>query len=99
MNSKVAQKFTRDNHYSNINYVYNVKWNDDVNHRGMKLRWNNEVFSSLNVVNWKPAPYRRKGVIKQYNYRSDTKLGPGSFAITRIPCSCNVCTKKLYISW
>ena len=51
MDSKVAQKFTRDNHYSNINYVYNVKWNDDVNHRGMKLRWNNEVFSSLNVVN------------------------------------------------
>ena len=99
MDSKVAQKFTRDNNYSNINYVYNVKWNDDVNHRGMKLRWNNEVFSSLNVVNWKPAPYGSKGVIKQYNYRSDTRLGPGIVSIRIIPCSCHVCTTKLSLPW
>ena len=33
--------------------IYNVQKNSDVDHRGIKMRWNNKLFSSLNVINGK----------------------------------------------
>ena len=46
----------------------NVQRNDDVNHIGIKLRWNNKIFPLLNVINRKSAPYVIKGVLRHYNY-------------------------------
>ena len=63
---------------------YNVQSNKDVKHRGTKMRWNNKLFPSLNVINGKPTPYRRKGIIRHYHYRSDPKLGPGIVSIRGI---------------
>ena len=78
--------------------IYNVQSNYDVNHRGMKMRWNN-IFSSLNVINGKTLLYGSKVIIRHYHYRSDPKLGPGIVAIRRIPCSCHACTTILYLPW
>ena len=50
--------------------VYNVQSNSYVNHRGIKIRWNNKIF-----------PYGSKGILRHYNYRSYPKLGPGIFSI------------------
>ena len=33
--------------------IYNVQKNSDVNHRGMKIRRNNKLFPSLNLINGK----------------------------------------------
>ena len=33
--------------------IYNVERNSDVDHRDMKMRWNNKLFPSLNVSNGK----------------------------------------------
>ena len=38
-------------------HIYNVQRNSDVDHRGMKMRWNNILFPSLNVINGKKLPY------------------------------------------
>ena len=48
--------------------IYNVQRKYDVNHRGMKMRWNNKNFQSLNVINGKMLPYGSKGIIRHYNY-------------------------------
>ena len=73
---------------------YNVQRNDDVNHRGMKLRWN-KIFPSLNVLNRKLSLHGSKGVLRHYHYRSDTKIGPGIFVTRRITFSFQACTIKL----
>ena len=52
---------------------YNIKSNYDVKNRGMKLSCNNKLFPSLNEINSKVYPYRRKFVIRNYNYRDDPK--------------------------
>ena len=51
--------------------IYNVKSNSDVNHRGMKMIWNNNIFTSLNVINGKKSPYGSKGILRHYHYQSD----------------------------
>ena len=79
--------------------IYNVQRNSDVNHRGMKMIWNNKIFPSLNVINGKTLPYAIKGILRHYHYRSDTKLGPGIFVIRRIPCSFHDCTNILSLYW
>ena len=61
--------------------IYNVQMNSDVNHRGMKIRWNNKLFPLLNVINGKILPYASKGILRHYHYQSDPKLGPGIVAI------------------
>ena len=53
--------------------IYNVKRNSYVTHRGMKMNWNNRLSPSLNVI----KPYVSKGLLRNYNNRSDTRLGPG----------------------
>ena len=50
-------------------------------------------------MNGKALPYGSKGIIRNYNYRSDPKLGPGIVAIRIIPCSCHSCTAILSLSW
>ena len=79
--------------------IYNVQNNSDVNHRGMKIIWNNKLFSSLNVINGKTSPYASKGVLRNYHYRYYPKLGPGIVVIRIIPCSCHACTTILSLSW
>ena len=73
MESKVSQSF------------YNVQRNSDVDHRGIKMIWNNKLFTSLNVINGKTFPYASKGILRHYHYWSDPKLSPGIVAIRRIP--------------
>ena len=65
----------------------------------MKLEWNNTLFPSLHVINGKPYPNGRKGVLRNHNYRSDPKLGPVIVEIRRIPCSFHDCTTKLSLPW
>ena len=58
-------------------HIYNGKRNSDVNHIGMKMIRNNKCFPSLNVINGNTSPYGSKGILRQYHYCSDTKLGRG----------------------
>ena len=100
MYSKVAQKFKKDNHNSNINHVYtNFQRKYDVDHIGMKMIWNNKLFPSLDVINGKTLRYATKGILRNYHYRSDKKLYPGIVAIIIIPCSCHACKTILSLSW
>ena len=77
---------------------YNVKRNDNFKHRGMTLRRNNTLFPSLNVTN-KKDPYRSKGVLRHYHYRSYKKSGQGVVDTRIIPCIFQGCTTQLYIPW
>ena len=51
------------------------------------MQCNNKLFPSLNVINGKSSPYGSKGILRNYHYRSDPKLGPGIVAIIIVPCS------------
>ena len=44
--------------------VYSVQSNYDVDHRGMKMQWDNKMFSSLNVIKWKIISIWKKGYSK-----------------------------------
>ena len=79
--------------------MYTVQRRSDVDHRGMKMRWNNKLFPSLNVINGETFPYESKGILIHYHYRYDTKLGPGIFGIRIIPCSFYAYTAILSLSW
>ena len=79
--------------------IYNVQRKYDVNHRGMKMRWNNKPFLSLNIINGKSSPYGNKDNLRHYHYRSDQKLGPGIVVMRRIPFSCHYCTTILFLYW
>ena len=39
------------------------------------------------------------GLMKCHNIRADPKLGPGHVAMRMMPCSCDVCVKKLALPW
>ena len=51
----------------------------------MKIRGNNNFFPSLNVINGKTSPYVSKGILRNFNYRSDPKLVMSIVEIRRIP--------------
>ena len=72
-------------------HFYNILSNDGVKHIDMKLLWRNKLFTSLNEINGKPAPYESKGLLIHYHYISDTKLCPCIFYIIRITCSGHTC--------
>ena len=80
-------------------HIYNVKRNTDVNNRGMKMRWNNKRFPSLNVINGIISPYDIKGILRHYNYQYDSKLCLGIISIIIIPCSFHAYTTISSISW
>ena len=44
MESKVAKIQNRESLLKYQSRIYNVKINYDVNHRGMKMRWNDKPF-------------------------------------------------------
>ena len=44
MDSKVPQIFKYQSS------LYNVQSNSDVDHRGMKMIWNDKIFTSLNIL-------------------------------------------------
>ena len=79
----------RESLFKYQSHFYNVQRNNNVKHRGMKMRRNNKLFPSLNAISGKPAPYGIKGVIIHYHYRLDPKLGPVIVSIIIIPCSCH----------
>ena len=79
--------------------TYNVQRNSDVDNRGMKMKWNNKLFSSLNIINGKTFPYSSKGILRHYHYWSDPKLGLIIFSIRMIPCSFHACTAILSLFW
>ena len=79
--------------------IYNVQRNSYANQRGMKMRRKDKLFPSLNVLNGKTLPYASKGILRNYHYQSDPKLGPGIVAIRIIPCSFHDCTTILSLSW
>ena len=79
--------------------IYNVQRKSDVDHRSMKIIWNNKLFPSLNALNGKTFPYKRKVIIRHYHYWSSPKISPGIFVIRIIPCICHSCTDILSISW
>ena len=49
--------------------IYNVQSKYDVDHRGMKMRWNKKRFPQLNVINGKTSLYVSKGILRHYHYR------------------------------
>ena len=61
--------------------------------------WNNKTFQPLNFINGKTYPYGSKGILRNYQYRSDPKLGPVIVEIRRIPCNCHACTTIFSLSW
>ena len=77
---------------------YNIQSNNSVNPRGIKMRWKNKLFPSLNDINGKSSPYERKGALRYYQYSSEQKLGPSIVSIIIIPCSCHAFTKMLSLS-
>ena len=46
-NKKIENRESLFKHQSRI---YNVQRNNDVNNRGMKVKWNKKLFPSLNVI-------------------------------------------------
>ena len=58
-----------------------------------------QTFPSLNVINGEILPYGSKGILSNYHYRSDTKLGPGIVEMIRISCSFHACTTILDLYW
>ena len=85
--------------FTYISRMYNFQMNYGANHRGMKMRWENNNIPSLNVINGKTSPCGIKGILRHYNYWSDKKLGPGIVAIRIIACSCHDFTTILSLSW
>ena len=79
--------------------IYNVQKSSDVNHIDMKMRWNNKLFPSLNVIKGKISSYGSKGILRRCHYRSDPKLGSCIFSIKIMWCSCHTYTTLLYLSW
>ena len=79
--------------------TYNVQSKSDVNHRGMKMVWNNNHFPSIKFIIGKVLPYGSKRILIHYYYRSDPKLGPGTVLIRRISCMCHACTTILSLPW
>ena len=79
--------------------IYNVQSISDVNHRGMKMIWNNKLYPSLNVINGKILPYASNGILRHYHYRSDPTLDPGIVAIIRITYIFHACTNILSLTW
>ena len=55
--------------------------------------------SFLNTLNCRILPYGSKIIVRNHQYWSNPKLGPGIFEIRIITCSCHACTAILYISW
>ena len=53
-----------------------------------------DFFLLLDVINGQTLKYVSKGILRECHYWSDPTLGPGIFAIGRIPCSFHAC--KLY---
>ena len=41
------------------------------------MRWNNKLFTALNVINEKTFLFSNKGILRHYHYQSDPKLGLG----------------------
>ena len=78
--------------------ISSVQRNSGVYQRGMKMRWNNKLFLSLNSINGKTSPYASKGILRHYHYRLDVKFGPDIVVIRIIPCICHACTVILSIS-
>ena len=64
-----------------LSHIYNFQRNYDFNKIGIKMRWNNKHFPSLNVIKGKISSYGRKGILRHYHYRSDPKLSLGIVAI------------------
>ena len=83
MDSKVTQKFKRENHYLNINNVYTI-------FKGTLM---------LITEVWKSSPYGSKRILRNYHYRSDPRICLGIVSTRRIPCSCHACTTILSLSW
>ena len=79
--------------------IYSVQRRSGVNHRGMRMRWNNKLFPSLNSIHGKKSPYGSKGILRYYHYQSYPKLSPVIVAIRRITCSCHYCTTVLSLYW
>ena len=65
----------------------------------MKIRCNIKLFTSLNVIIGKTSSYTSKGILRNYHYWSDPKLGPGFIPNRSIPFSCHACTTILSIHW
>ena len=53
----------------------------------MKMRRNNKLFLSLNVINGKTLTFSSKGIRRHYHFRYDPKLGPVIVSNRRITCS------------
>ena len=99
MYSNLAQKFKRDNHYSNINNLYTMfkgtlilitevwKWDGTIN-----------FFYHLMLLMEK-SPYGSKWILRHYRYWSNPKLGSSIVAIRIIPCSIHAKTAILYLYW
>ena len=98
MDSRVAKKYKRDNHNSNINYVSTMlKGNMMLIIEVWKLD-GTKTFPSLNVINGKTHTYRSKGILRHYNYWSDPKLGLVIVAIRIVIYSYRACATVLSLS-
>ena len=58
-----------------------------------------KLFTSLNVINRKPAPCKRKGVLRHHTHLSYTKPGPRIVATRITTYSWHACTTQLSLPW
>ena len=68
-------------------FLYNIQINHYVKNKGIKLIQNNKKFPPQNFINGKQSPYGIKGVIINYNYRENKKLGQRVVAVRIITWS------------
>ena len=64
----------------------------------MKIQCNNKQYPLLNPIHVKSSPNEITGILRNYYYQSDPKLGPGIDANRITPCSYHACTTILSLS-
>ena len=78
---------------------YHVKSNADVSHKEVKIYCDTNQLPELSFFGPHPNPHCARGLSKHYNLRFDKRLGHGTRAINRIPCTCVACIPMIDQPW
>ena len=78
---------------------YYVQDNADVVNQDVKIYCNTNQFPSLPSYGPCYKPHGEIGLIKNYHFRFDPKIGNVICTVRRIPCACVACTSMLDKHW
>ena len=74
---------------------YHLQKKEDVQHKDVKMAWNNMLFPSLNIAENRKKIHGSTGIMSRYHFRVDPDLGQGKCTLRRIPCACINCMAQL----